>query len=182
MPKRTWKSFSITAGGTPQPLVGTLTTAALIANTAPQNIPVSDSSMFRTSDHLYLDVGAKAERIRVLSVPDATHVNGVVTLVHATSAPVALFIPFCALYVQTLPGNTAALVFFYPDQQFSAARVAPNKTGLIKAFYQAEPVTAPTPPVELSSANNYGANPDNLAFYWIDGNTGDGYLPSIDQT
>lgn len=182
MPKRTFKQFSITSGGTPQPLVGTLTTSALIPNVLAQSIPVTDSSMFNISDIAYLDVGAKAEQVRVLSVPDSTHIKGIVTLAHATSATVALGIPFSALYVETIPGNSAAIVIFYPDKQFSVAQVAPNKTGLIKAVSQLQPVSAGVPATYLSSANIFGSNPDNLAFYWVDGQTGDLYLPSVDIT
>lgn len=181
--KRTWKSFTVASGGTPQPIVGTLTATALLAATAPQSIQVVDSSMFRRGDFFWLDVGSNAERIMVTAIADGTHVSGIVTKAHATGVTVALDPSFTALYVQTISGNNAAgLVIFYPDQQFSSQRVAPNKTGLVKAIAVLMAVTAPTQPIDFSTANNFGANPDSLGYYWIDGTTGDGYLVSVDIT
>jgi hypothetical protein len=183
MPKRTFKEFSITTTSTPQPLVGTLTTSALIANSAPQAIPIADSSLviFRKNDYVWIDQGSSAERIQVTSV-SAGFITGIVTKNHLTGVTVALSIPFTGIYCQTIQGNAADLVIFYPDQQFSAAQVAPNLAGLIKAFVILYQVTSPTQPVDVGNANNFGANPDDLAYYWIAGTSGDSYLPSIDQT
>jgi len=182
MAKRTFKSFTITAGGTPQPLVGTLTTSALVPTAAPQSIPVSDTSMFRKNDNMWLDQGASAEKIQVLKVIDTTHIQGIVTLVHATSAMVALSINFTNLLVQPLVGNGNLVTIFYSDRQYTSAQVVSNTTGLINAIKQLEPVTSPAQPNEFNVQNQFGSNPDDLAFYQIDGTTGQSYLPSIDIT
>src|SRR5277367_3283863 len=119
MSQRAFKYFSIAAGGTPQPLVGTTLTAAVVPPsnvkdpaTALTLLPVVDSSMFLNGDWMMLDsTGAPGEeRVQVFSVPNGTsiQVKGMLQP-HASGAFVRLAVLTNSLYIQTLDGNTGAI-------------------------------------------------------------------------
>lgn len=202
MAKMTFKQFTVAAGGTPQPLVATTTSAAVTApatgvsygvgnalpQPAPVSIPVVDSSLFTQGGYCWIDTLGNAERLEVRSIADGTHIGLNIKKNHASGVFVTPCIPCSAVYLQSKPGNAAVLDVFYYRNAFKAAdsfglgSLAPAKTGLILAIAQLEQVTAPTQPIDLSSANNFGANTDGLEYYWVDGTTSDGYLPSVDCT
>lgn len=186
---RTWKDFSITSGGTPQPLVGTTISANIIASPAFQSVQVADTSMFDglSGSEAFIDTFSNAEKI-LLKVVDGTHISAIFTKNHTSGAAISLSMYFTGLYVQTKAGNTGSIFIFNNTSQFvpqpsaGVQSLTMNKTNHVLCRAELQPVTVPTQPVEISSANNYGANPDNIAYWWVDGTTGDVYLPSIDIT
>jgi hypothetical protein len=184
MAKRAFKSFAIQAGGTPQPLVGTHLTASVVPGpTDPQGessvtLPIADSSMFSVGDRAYIvEVGLTlAEARMVLKVPNSTsivvkglknqHTGGA----FGTGAFVALQINVNTVYVQTINGNAAGLYI--------------GLQGLVKATFAQviallQPIAAPGQPIEFSDAQNFGPDTSESSDYWVDGNTGDSYLPSF---
>jgi hypothetical protein len=183
---RTTKLFTIQAGGTPQPLVGTWITA----NTSPgppdssnntlTTIPVNDSSMFkdRHGDYAYLVSASltNPERVLVTAVPDGTHITvknlqlARVGGVFGTGDFVSLSIAVNSCYSQNKPGNAGTLYI--------------GTQGLVKAtlanvIAQLLPFGAGVQPIEFSDTRYYGPNPGDSSDFWIDGTTGDGYLPSF---
>jgi hypothetical protein len=187
MSQRAFKYFSIVAGGTPQPLVGTKLTAAVAPAPAtgfqpagspdtPVSIPVSDSSMFLNGDRVILDVPSSGveENVKVFSVPDSTHIQvSGIAHVHASGTYVRLAVLINSVYVQALDGNAGAL---YIGTQ--ATMVKATGVFVIKKF---QLVAASVEPNEFSSTRSGLANADDLGSLWIDGTTGDSYLPSIGQ-
>lgn len=181
---RTFKQFTIQAGGTPQPLVGSWVTATTAPNGADfqgeilTTYPVNDSSMFAQGDYVRF-VKANLTQIeigRVQSVPDGTHiqVRGI-TLTRTggafgTGDFVQLFLPVNRVYVQCKPGNAA--IIFIGTQGL-------NKTGLVNVIAQLQPFGSSVQPIEYVDNRNYTADPMNAADLWIDGTTSDGYLPSF---
>ena len=142
MANRAFKYYTIQAGGTPQPVIGTYLTAAVTASQAaaatsvggdyhnPVTLTVADSSMFVGSTWANLvDPSTYAvERVTVNSVPDATHVI-VQGLQHAhpggaygTGAWVALGDFAQSLYIQGLDGNTGALYVGVAPQMVKASQ------------------------------------------------------------
>lgn len=180
--KRTFKLYSVTNPGTPQPVVGTTSTNAVFANTAPQSVLVADSFAFRSGDYAFFGVGATAERVQVLRVPDATHIQVILNKNHGAGIYVTLSLAMTAVYIQRENGGAGSLYIFYPDQQFSASQVPPVIAGRIKCICELKSVAVGVQPTEFSSANNFGANPDDLAYFWVDGDAADFYLPSVDIT
>jgi hypothetical protein len=184
MANRTTKLFTIQAGGTPQPLVGTWVTAAPTpagadpAGNTLTTIAVNDSSMFKPGDYARLVsiTFTNDERLVVQKVPDGTHI--VVRNMQFSHAGggfgvgdfVALGIAVNSIYVQTKPGN-AAIIYI-------------GTQGLVKAtlanvIAQLQPVAANIQPTEYSDTRYYGPNPSQSSDVWIDGTTADGYLPSF---
>lgn len=185
MSQRAFKYFTIAAGGTPQPLVGTTLTAAVVAqvtvpSTSPSDalstLPVADSSMFLNGDWVILDSTGAAgeERVQVFTVPDGTHiqVKGMKSN-HANGAFVRLAQLMNSVYVQAKDGNVGALFI-----GTSSALVKATGAFVIAKLVQ---VAAGVQPVEFSSTRSGLANCDDLGQLWIDGTTADSYLPSIGQ-
>jgi len=181
---RTFKKFTIQAGGTPQPLVGTWVTASTGPSAADfqgetlANIPVNDSSMFKQGDYaLFQTVTLTVpELVRVQKVPDSTHitVRGLVNVrtggAFGTGDFVSLSLPINRPYIQSTPGNAALLYV--------------GTAGIVKATFAnviatLQFVSAGTQPLEFVDGRNYTADPMQASDLWIDGTTSDGYLPSF---
>lgn len=184
-----FKYFTIQAGGTPQPVIGTHLTAAVTqqvvsyANQRELNNPipltVADSSMFVGFTWLnVIDPGTFAtERAMILSVPSSTmvivqglknpHPGGAV----GTGSWVALGAFAQSLYIQGLDGNTGALFIGVSPQMVKA-------TGAF-VLAKIQQVTAGSQPFEFSTSRQGLADAETVSQYWIDGTTGDSYLPSI---
>lgn len=185
MSQRTFKYFSIVAGGTPQPLVGTTLTAAVNAPTGAGStlaladiltvLTVADTSMFLNGDYAMLDsTGANEERVQVFQVltGNTMSVKGMLKN-HANGAYVRLAALANSTYVQGLDANAGALYI-----GTSSALV--KATGVF-VIAKLQTVAAGVQPIEFSSTRSGLANCDDLGQLWIDGTTGDKYLPSIGQ-
>jgi hypothetical protein len=177
MSQRSFKYFQIAAGGTPQPLVGTTLTAAVTAPTNPDavvSLSVADSSMFLKGDRVVIGStgAADEEDAAVFSVPDGTHINVQdIENNHANGAYVRLGILINSLYIQEQDGNTGAL--------FIGTSSALVKATGVFVIAKLQAVGAGVQPNELDSTRSGLANPDQLGQIWIDGTTGDKYLPSV---
>lgn len=180
---RTFKYISLTASGTPQPVFGTKTTAAIAPagasgsqensnQNAQVSVPVADSSIFLAGDIVNVDVAANEEKTTVASIPDGTHVVlSALALNHASGIFVRLSVPIAQVYVQTKDGNTGAI---YIGNKYNLVRA----TGAF-IIAKLEPVTAGVQPIELNSGISgfVGLNSGEL---WFDGDTtGDKILPSF---
>jgi hypothetical protein len=180
MAKRTFKKFTIAAGGTPQPLVGTTTTAATgPGGTDPNGDPsvvtvaVTDSSMFFQGCRVVIGSIANSdeERVWVQKVPTSTSivVQGMAKT-HVTSSYVRLSLACEAIYIQTTPGN--------------AANIYLGTQGLVKSTYAnviavlINVAASGVQPLEYTDPY-YMADAGDVSQYWVDGTTGDGYLPSL---
>jgi hypothetical protein len=188
---RAFKYFTIQSGGTPQPVVGTYLTAAVTANAAahamrwdqninnPVILTVADSSMFVRSDYVnVVDPSTYVtERGMVAEVTDSTHikVTGILKAhpggAYGTGAWVALGAFAQSLYIQGKPGNTGLLYIGTTPQMVTATGVG---TIVLIGF-----TVSGVQPYEFSTSRQGLANEETLSQYWIDGTTGDGYLPSI---
>lgn len=180
MPQRTFKYIPIVAGGTPQPLIGTTTTA--IVGPAPDSrspnvsIPVADSSIAVAGDYVVVDTGAAIERVTVVKIPDATHI--IVSQLannHASGVIVRNGNTVNSVYVQTLDGNGAAI--FIGN---SSAMVKATGVGIIAKLQNVPLGSQPSDWSQSDAAG--GMNPISLADFWVDGTTGDQYLPSFRLT
>lgn len=191
MSQSAFKYFTIQTGGIPQPLIGTWLTAALTtpvvnasynANTqtsSPVILTVNDSSMFAGFNWLnVIDPTTFAtERAMILAVPSSTTVqvqglrNAHPGGAYGTGAWVALGTFAESVYVQGLDGNTGSLFIGTGPQMVTATGVQVLKK-LVK-------VTAATQPNEVLFSQSGLADSETLSQFWIDGTTGDSYLPSI---
>lgn len=185
MAVRAFKKFTIVAGGTPQPLIGTTLTAAQPAVGAPRDVqgptglytyPVADSSMFANKDWIVIGKPSTGEtRLLVMAVPNATSVTvqvprtGIPTYANGTYVRLSALNNSC--YVQTTQGNAGAIYVGTKD-----TLVIATQAFVIALLY---PVTAPAQPVEFRDGRSGLANADDIGQYWVDGTTGDGYLPSF---
>ena len=186
--QRAFKKFTIQSGGTPQPAIGTWITASVnpgsVGGTDFQGetlttITVSDTSMFQEDDYVYIiDANlANPERCRVTDVFSSTSMevfnmkNSRTGGVFGTGAFVALSINVNSVYIQTTIGNTGAI---YVGLQ-----------GIVKATFKnviaiLQQVTAPTQPIDFSDSRTFaGPNISQSSDFWVDGTSGDGYLPSL---
>lgn len=179
--KRQFGYASLTAGGTPQPVFGSTTTAAVgpvgsRANNL-QSIPVASYGIstnfgFRQGDWVILDpLGTHPERLLVLAVPDLTHikVQGV-EFTHNSGVFVQLADQVFSVYIQCKPGNSGAI--YIGGQGMS---VASN-------VYYAELISVSASgvqPIEFSDYIGDGSNTLDTADFWFDGTTGDKILPSF---
>lgn len=178
--RRTFKKFTITAGGTPQPLIGTTTTAATGPGGTDPNgdfsvvkVPITDSSMFLGADRVVIGSVANGdeERVWIQSVPDGTHVvlQGM-TKTHVTGSYIRLSITCEAMYVQTTAGNAGTIYL--------------GTQGIVKATYTkviAELIAVAATgvqPIEYTDPY-YMEDAGNAGEWWVDGTTGDGFLPSL---
>lgn len=180
MAQRTFKYFTIAAGGTPQALIGTLTTAAILALPAgavpdtPVTVSVADSSMFSKGDWVIVDSsGANPERAFVFGVPDGTHIQVTkLQLAHGSGCTVSLSILVNNIYVQTKDGNAGAIYIGASSSMVKA-------TGVF-VITKLQPVASGAQPTEFSSAmSGMGLNPIDIGQIWVDGTTADSYLPSL---
>lgn len=179
--KRPTKSFTIASGGTPQPLVGTtLTAAAGPAGTDPNGDPsnqivaVADSSMFRAGDWIVIGTSAAGDEERVListDIDDSTHIEIKLAKNHLNGAFVRLSVLCQSVYVQTKAGN-AGIIYI-------------GTQGLVKAtgvnvIAQLIAVAATgVQPIEFSDPIRVSPDASDIGEYWVDGTTGDGYLPTL---
>lgn len=186
-----FKNFTIQAGGTPQPVIGTWLTAAVTQaqatagfnNNSRQALPitltVSDSSMFLGWNWLnVIDPGTFAtEKAMIVAVPDSTHVtvqglrNAHPGGAYGTGSWVALAAFGQNVFIQAIDGNAAALFLGVTPQMVKATGV-----GVIFKLFQ---TASGTNPYTFSTSRQGLADTECLSQYWIDGTTGDGYLPSI---
>jgi hypothetical protein len=184
---RSFKKYTITAGGTPQPLIGTKTSAAVGPVPKPKegvvgpsglySIPVLDSSMFRTGDWARIGKPSTGEeRLYVISTPDTTHVQVKVpdfgiTGTYLSGAYLRLSNLINSTYIQTIQGN-AGPIYVGTQDNLSTSTLA----FVISLLY---PFATPTQPIEYRDGRSGLANADDIGQYWVDGTTADGYLPSF---
>jgi len=169
---RTFKYVALTSAGTPQPVFGTTLTAAVSLGSQ-VSVPVTDSSFFLKGDQVNFDVGASEETTTVFSVPDGTHiVVNALTKAHANGTYVRLSGSISAVYIQTLDGNTSAIVIGNKSTMVKATGV-----GCIAKLIQ---VAAGNSPVDFSSTIAGFPGPLSYGEFWFDGTTnGDKILPSV---
>jgi hypothetical protein len=173
MAQRAWKYFAIAAAGTPQPLVGTTMSAAISPSAGPLSIAVADSSIALQGDWVILDTpGTSEERCLVLSIPDGTHIQvSSVQFAHVSGAIVRSGIEVNSVFIQTLDGNAG---FIY----VGTSPVMVKATGAFLIAKLAN-VAGGQQPTYLASTRSGLANVDNIGQLWVDGSTGDKYLPSV---
>jgi len=186
-----FKYFTIQSGGTPQPVIGSYLTAAVtqpVINAAnppggdyqnPITLTVADSSMFTGFNWLnVIDPSTYAtERAEILSVPSSTtvtvqglkntHPGGS----YGTGSWVALGGLAQSLYVQGLDGNAGSLFIGTSPQMVKS-------TG-VYVIAKLVAVTSGLQPYDFSTSRQGLADTEVLSQYWMDGTTGDSYLPSI---
>lgn len=172
---RTFLDFAIVAAGTPQPFVGTVSTAAFgpsggDARDQTISIPVSDSSIAKAGDSVLVQEtdGTKAERVKVFSIPDGTHikVDGLANS-HASGARVILSIPTQSTYLQEQDGNAGTIFIGNRRDMVTATGV-----GVIAKLMK---VAAGTQPGEWSDSRAGAINGAMSSDYWLDGTTNDKY-------
>jgi len=179
---RSFKYFQIVAGGTPQPLVGTTTTAAVkpTVQVPPQNtlvIPVADASMFQSGDWAIIGKpSSNQEKLLVQSVsgnnltvqiPPSSGIMGS----YPSGTYVRLGNAINSTYVQTKDGNAGAIYVGTMDDMVKA-------TGVF-VVAKLQPVGAGSQPVDFHDGRSGLANVDNIGQLWVDGTTGDSYLPTV---
>lgn len=194
MSVKAFKYFTIQAGGTPQPLIGSYLTAAVtlqqVAASQVQGglinnvitVAVADSSMFVGAQYVNIvDPGTYAtdSRVRVIAVPTSTSVTlQGMTAAHpggayGTGAWVALGDLSQEIYVQGLDGNTGALYVGTKPQMVKASGLY-----VIAKVMQ---TASGTQPYDFSTSRQGLADTEIASQYWIDGTTGDSYLPSLGE-
>ncbi len=186
----TFINFTIAAGGTPQPLVGTTTSGAILSGTGPQSVAVASSKMFQTNDYAYIDTLGSAEKVGIKVTSDTaitmtpSDPSGHFRFAHSSGAALALFLPISSFTVFYPNGGAAPITVLYNPMQFSPASgfgrgaQAISKTGPVGAIWILNQTVSPGAPSFMNSANIFGSNPDNLCYVWCDGTTGDGYTVS----
>ena len=181
---RTFKKFTVTAAGTPQPLVGTyVTTTSTLPAPDPQGeiltaLTVNDSSMILQGDYVLLQSATNTNKEigRVQKVVSSTVINvrGLALVrtggAFGTGDFVSLAIPVNGVFVQATPGNAGLLYI---------GTVGMNKTGQVNVIATLQNFAAGTQPVFYNDSRYFTADPMGAADLWIDGNTSDGYLPSF---
>jgi hypothetical protein len=193
MANRAFKYLTIQAGGTPQPVVGSYLTAPLTQGQvdasmaysdnvqSPVTLTVDDSSVFQKGDYVNVvdPTTFATERGQVYSVPDATHIKvyGLKSPhpggAYGTGAWVANGSFAQSVYIQAKDGNTGALYIGTQPQMVKASGA------FVISVLQL--VAAGSQPYEFSTSRQGLANAETLSQYWIDGTTGDSYLPSIGE-
>jgi hypothetical protein len=175
---RTFKQFTIAAGGTPQPAVGSTILDPIGPVTNPDlsyTARVVDSSMF--SQGIWGIIGkpsAGEERLFVLSVTDSTHilVKGALKKSYASGAYIRPSFPINSTFIQTVDGNSGAIYVGTTDAMVKGtfAFVVATLTNVVSGQ-----------PSQFMDGRSGLYNADDCAQWWIDGTTGDGYLPSFGQ-
>lgn len=182
MSSLSFKQFAIVAGGTPQPLVGTF-----LAATPPPSAPnpdgsevstfqVGDSSMLLGGEEIFVcsPTFTNAERIRCTKIIDATHIqvkgSSKTRLGGAagTGDWIALAILVNRVYVQATAGGAGLL---YVGNRGLV------KAGLVHVVKTLFNVTTGAPS-DFDNSLTEGPNASSADDWWIDGTTGDTYLPS----
>lgn len=192
MAVQAFKYFTIQAGGTPQPLIGTVLSTAVTAAQAAalslqggliQNsisLHVADSSMFIGAQYLSLidpSTYATESKLRVMAVPDSTHVvvtglkNAHPGGAYGTGSWVALGNNAQQVYVQALDGNTGSLYLGTSAQMVTS-------TGVF-VIAKLMKVGSGVQPYDFSTSRQGLADAESVSQYWIDGTTSDSYLPSL---
>ena len=167
MAKRTFKFVSLVAGGTPQPVFGTTTSAIVNPSQTQVSIPVVDSSWFKVGDYIKLDpAGTNPEQLIVQNIPDSTHIKvPFVNFKHSSGVYVQLDIVCFSVFIAAKIGNAAAINIGTQYNMVFATGVF-----TIVAINGGQNF----------EDNNYGfGNGFNSSDYWFDGTTGDNILPSL---
>jgi hypothetical protein len=175
---RTFKYFTITAGGTPQPLIGTTTTAAVGPVPASGNtfvIPVADGSIFRKGDWAIIGKPSTGEeRVFVQSVSGNNVTvlaqNGL-TGTYLSGAYFRLSVLINSSYVQPEDGNAGALYIGTSDVMVKAT--------FAFCVVKLQTVAAGGQPVDFHDGRSGLANADDSGQLWVDGTTGDSYGPTL---
>lgn len=187
-----YKYLTIQAGGTPQPLIGTWLTAAVTqpqinASQPAQNnlannvvtLTVSDTSMFASANYAVVTDPSTfvAEKVRLGAVLTTTtmtvlglqktHPGGA----YGTGAWVGVGDLCQNIYVQAKDGNTGALFIGANPRMVTS-------TGLYM-IAKIQSVTSGTQPYEFSTSRQGAVDTEVAGQFWIDGTTGDSYLPSL---
>lgn len=180
MALRAFKAYTIAAGGTPQPLIGTTTTAATGPGGTDPNgdlsvvkIPVADSSMFQGGDWAIIGSTANAdeERVWVKSAPDSTHIIvQKMALTHVTASYVRLSVMCQTVDVRTGNANTGGI---YVGTEGLV------KAGFINVIVVLYQVTSPAEPNDWSAPTRVGSDGQDVGQLWVDGTSADSYLPSL---
>lgn len=172
---RAFKQFTIVAGGTPQPLVGTTLSAATLASATPQSVAVVDSSMFKQGDWAVFGTvaGADEERQLVTKVVDGTHIKvNSLEKAHASGAFVRSGILINSVYVQR--DLTGAGLLYIGAQ------------GIVKATFANVVATlfnsATGQPIDFGDSRGDSTDAGSAGDWWVDGTTNDKYLPSFGVT
>jgi len=174
--QRSYNLRTIAVTGTAQPVVGTTLSAAAPVSSVEQSLAVVDSSIFDQGQWALLDISPNEERVMVLSIPDSTHilVQGILQgagcqIAHAINAIVRPSRLINALYVQPTDGNTAPMWIGTGPGLTTAGVAAVKKLLNVAANSQ--------PPDFLSTTMpGAGANPYDLAEFWIVGTNPNTYL------
>lgn len=183
MASRSYKQFTILNGGTAQPLVGTRLTANSGLNSVNpdgsgfQTLTVADSSMLMAGEEIFIctPTFTNGERVRCMKIVDATHilVKGLKFIHVGGAAGTGEWVAFAgevnSVYVQGAVGGAGLL--YIGNQGL-------NKTGLVHVVKTIFNVTTGQPS-DFSDQLSEGPNASSAADWWIDGTTGDTYLPTF---
>lgn len=185
MSLRAFKEFTIVAGGTPQPLVGTTITAAVGPVAYPTGVPgpnallsltVADNSMFGPGDWGILGKPSTGEqRLQIMSISSTTIVKvlvpypGGITGTYLSGAYFRLGNAINSVFIQTIVGNSGAIYVGTKDTM--------AKAGYVFCVAVLEPVSSGQP-TDFSDDRSAALDPDDIGQLWVDGTTSDGYLPS----
>lgn len=172
---RAFKQFSIVAGGTPQPLVGTTLTTATLPTTASTSVAVADSSMFKQGDYAVFGSIANGDEERhiVRAIVDGTHIRvNQLDKAHVNGSYVRNSIAINSVYVQR--DLTGAGLLYIGAQ------------GIVKATFANVVATlfnsATGQPIDFGDSRGDSTDAGDAGDFWIDGTTGDKYLPSFGVT
>jgi len=128
--------------------------------------------MFLKGDQVNFDVGASEERTVVASVADSTHITVNLTLAHANGTYVRLSGSISAVYIQTLDGNTSAIVIGTKNTMVKATGVS--------CIVKLQPVASGVQPIDFNSTIAGFPGPLSFGEFWFDGTTNaDKILPSV---
>lgn len=192
MSVKAFKYFAIQLGGTPQPVYGTWLTAAITpamvsyanvggvsGNDNQLTISVNDSTPFLGAQYAVIvdPTTFNSERVLVINPPpNSTSINiqGVQNThpggAYGTGSWVAVGDNAQTVYVQAMEANTGPLYIGTKPQMV--------KTGGIFVIAKILQLAAGTQPNDFSSSRGGPVDTEPLSNYWIDGTTGDQYLPS----
>lgn len=174
---KTFKYYTITAGGTPQPLLGTTLTTALAAYSGEndQLVTVGDTSMFFNGSWATFDSGSNEERGLVDKIVSSTQMRvKFLKLAHAATVTVRLSISVNQIYVQTVDGAAGALFLFNGP----ATTVFASSTG-VGMVAKLLNVPASSPPIDFGSVVGTCMDANNTDYWWVDGTTADKYLVTL---
>lgn len=179
-------------GGTPQPIFGTLLAQAVSpsVNGAQQTVNVNTTltaNMLSQDDKVYIDTGANAELVHLYGVGNNT-ITAIFSKSHASGVAVTLWQHISNFFVQGKEGNSGQIFPFFAPNQFMVLQsygrnsLQPSKSTGSCLLFLVEKTAAGVQPYYGQAANNYGGNPDNTCFLWIDGTTSDSFIAWADET